>query len=218
MALSFPLGLNEFFDDLRITVAQMAPYEPRKVDRTAGGTILSASQGDAVWQGTIQIAAVNFAANPFKMEALLSVLDRAGSSFLMYDPRKCFPMSDPQGAILGSAVPRIASLSANNRELSLNDLPPGYVHTAGDLIGWQYASNPTRYALHRLVSGATADGSGATGTFEVTPFIQPGVTVGTSVALVKPVIKAVLVPSPQYGSGRAKLMPGASFDFVQTQR
>lgn len=218
MALSFPLALPEFFDGLRITVAQMAPNQPRKVDRTAGGTVLTASLGDAIWRGSIQIAAENVRTNPFKVEALLSVLDRAGSSFLMYDPRKPYPAADPGGSILGSSTPQIDSVNANNREMSLYGLPPGYVLTAGDLIGYTHGSDPTRYALHRLVSGATADGTGVTPEFEVTPFIQPGVTQGTNVTLIKPVLKAVLVPSPQYGGGRPQIVPGASFDFVQTLR
>lgn len=216
MALSFPLSLADFFDGLRIQVALMAPSEPRQIDRTASGTILTASLGEAIWRGTIQISPQAFASNPFAIEAKLSLLDRAGSSFLLYDPRKCYPHSDPDGSLISGYSPQVASLGSNNRDMSLKGLPSGYVLTAGDLIGWTYASSPTRYALHRLVSGATANGSGVTGTFEVAPFIQPGVAVNDAVTLVKPVIKAVLVPNPQYGGGRAKVMPGASFDFVQT--
>lgn len=219
MALSSPLSLAQFWDKLqRIARVQMAPYEPARIDRTAGGVVLKASLGEAVWRGTVTLHDDPLWDRAAEVEALIALAARPGMAFLIFDPRKPYPAADPDGSILGAAVPQIAALDANARELSLDDLPAGYVLTPGDLIGFEYGSSPTRYALHRLVSGATADGAGAAGPVEVTPPIRPGATTGTAVSLVRPVMKAVLEPDPQYGGAVPGLTQGASFGFVQTVR
>lgn len=218
MALTFPLSIAAFQDKFTFASAEMFLHEPRKIDRTASGQVLAASLGSAIWRGSFQVPPTGSRAEAGERDALLSVLDRAGSSFMVYDPRKPYPASDPDGTGLGGTTPAIDSLAVNNREIALRGLPAGYVLTAGDLIGWQYGSSPTRYALHRLVTGAVASGTGVTPSFELTPFVQPGVLTGTAVTLYKPPIKAVLEPGPRYGAGRLVISEGPQFGFVQTMR
>ena len=214
MALSYPLSLAAFQDKAKITVAEFVLNNPRQISRTAGGSQLSASMGSSVWRGSFETAPSNVRSEAAALDALLSVLDRAGSSFLVYDPSKPYPADDPTGATTGGASITIRSLdSSDARVMALNGLPNGFSLRAGDLIGWTYGSSPTRYALHRLVEDATG-----TNSFEVTPFIPDGAVINAAVTLIKPVMKAVLEPAPGYGSHRAVISSGKQFSFVQTLR
>lgn len=218
MALSSPLTLAQFWDTVRRSRASLTLHEPVEINRTRSGDVIPASLGSAVWRGSASLVPTNVAGEAARIEAMLALLSRPGMAFLAYDPRKPFPAVDPAGRVLGMAEPTIKTINSNRRELSLADLPPGYVLRAGDLIGWEYGSSPTRYGLHRLLEDVIADGSGDTAEFEVTPFIADAVTTSTAVSLIKPVFKAVLDAPPQYGAGQPAVFPGAQFSFVQTLR
>ncbi|MER3352442.1 MAG: hypothetical protein RLQ73_00560 [Hoeflea sp. D1-CHI-28] len=219
MALTYPLSVADFWGKLRMAATSFYLNEPQQIDRTAGGTVLKASLGESYWRGTgVMIPHRLDDLNGYEIEALLSVVNRAGSTFLCYDTRKPYPSADPDGSILGSSTPTISALNANNRQMNVTGLPSGYVLTAGDLIGWNYGSNPTRYTLHRIVKGVTASGAGTAIGFEVAPFIPSGTTTGTPVSLIRPVVKAVLEPNLSFGAGQGVIMPGAQFSFVQTMR
>ena len=86
------------------------------------------------------------------------------------------------------------------------------------MLAFQYGSNPVRHALHRIVVGGTASGSGLSPMLEVVPNLRPGAVAGLAVSLVRPTCKARVLPDPTYGSGRQALSRGASFDFIQTLR
>jgi hypothetical protein len=86
------------------------------------------------------------------------------------------------------------------------------------MLGFQYGSNPVRYALHRIVVGGTAASGGLTPLMEVVPKLRPGAVAGLPVSLIRPACKARLSPNPSYGAGRQALSRGASLDFIQTLR
>lgn len=203
MAFTYPLSLAQFQDSLMLSVAEFFLSNPRQIDRTAEGTQLTASLGSAVWQGSFTIPNLVGRGESGRQDALLSVLDRAGSSFLVYDPAKPDPASG------GTATATIGSLDANDRRVMT--ISGGPVLAAGDLMSYTYGSSPTRYALHRIVS---VSGS----TLEVTPFIPDGAQVGATIIFNKPVMKAVLRPDPDYGSQRAVVSGAKQFSFVQTFR
>lgn len=220
MALTYPLSLAQFQDKLHLTEVELFPDQPRDLNRTAGGAQVSASLGDAVWRGTFVLPrGSRLARNVAEVDALFSVLDRPGSSFLIYDPSRSFPWADPDGSILGAATPTISGIDVTDaRILGLSNLPVGYVLTAGDLIGWQYGTSPVRYALHRVVETRTAGAGGGITQLEVTPFIEKASLSGIAVQLIRPVIKAVMVPAPSYGTHRPVVTGGRQFSFVQTLR
>lgn len=219
MALPFPLTEAQFFDKLRVATVTLSAPEPLQVDRTASGAVLPASIGDPLWQGEIRLADNIFASDVFEIEALIGLLNRAGSSFLMYDPRKKYPTSDPDGSIILGSSPTIGSIASNKRDITLAGMPSGYTITAGDLLSFTYGTSPVRYALHRAVTGATVEaGQSVTGTFEVTPMLPDGAAIADPVTLSKPPLKAVLQPNPTYGAGRPAVVPGAVFGFSQTLR
>lgn len=113
---------------------------------------------------------------------------------------------------------QIASLSGNNKEMSLSALPFGYKLSGGDLLSFDYGTNPVRRALHRVILPVTASGSGVSPTFEVRPYIRPGATVGLSVTLVKAAAKVRMIPdSFNPGTNDADgITRGMSFQVRQT--
>ena len=94
-------------------------------------------------------------------------------------------------------------------------LPAGYVLTRGDYLA--FTCSGVR-ALHRIVTNTvSANGAGTTGTFEVTPRIRAGASVGLAVTLVKAACKAVLVPgSVNKGRSRKTITREMAFRFSQS--
>jgi hypothetical protein len=217
MPLTYPLTHAQFLGALRVEEVTFRLSHPQEHTRLGDGTVISASLGAALWTGTIRLAQ---AAHPrhAQMEALIALMDQPGASFLCHDPRQIAPAQDPTGSILGSAAPTIHTVAATLRELRITGLPAGYVLTAGDMLAFQYGTNPIRHALHRIVVGGTASSGGVTPLIEVVPNLRPGAVAGLAVALIRPACKARLLPDPTYGAGRQALSRGASFDFIQTLR
>jgi hypothetical protein len=87
----------------------------------------------------------------------------------------------------------IASINANRKALTLSGLPAGYVITMGDYLHVDYGT-PSRRALLQASEGATANGSGVTGEFEVRPHLRPGIATALAVTLKKPAAKVKIVP------------------------
>jgi hypothetical protein len=205
-----------FWGLLKLSSARWFLNDPQEVTRFADGSIISQSLGAALWQGEAQLSPA-YHSSAAELEARLAKLSGPGQSFFAYDPRYNGPKGDPGGVVLGASTPTIHTLDADNKRLRVAGLPAGYALSAGDYIGWQYGSNPTRYALHRLVTGATADGAGLTPLFEVYPHIRPGVITTTAVSLVRPVIKARVLSSG-YGAGVPLITQGSTFQFTQVLR
>lgn len=216
MARSYPLSVAEFFEQLPLAGISFKPGDHRTFSETGGGEVIAAGAGKRLWGGQITIDK-DYHDLIAAVDADLAALEEPGASFLIYDARKPYPISDPTGAILGAATPTIASLNANNRELTVSGLPAGYVLSKGDYIGWTYGANPTRYALHRIAVGGAANGSGVSPSIEVTPFIREGVSTGAAVSLIRVPCKAV-IPQAQYGAGRSEVSEGGSFQWQQTLR
>lgn len=218
MALSFPLSTAQFMDLLPIREMTFELSEAMETDETGGGEILTADLGARLWQGEIILGDMM----PDEADTALALIDllrRAGGSFMVHDRARPWPGADWQGAGLSSASPTIHALASSTRELRLAGLPAGYVLRPRDALAFSYGSNPTRYALHRLVAQVTANGSGITPQVEVVPNIRAGATVGAAVLLIKPACKAVIVPgSYQPGRRKARLTTGASFKWQQTLR
>jgi len=181
------------------------------------GTVISASLGASLWTGTIRLAQANHPRHA-QMEAMLALMDQPGASFLCHDPRYVGPASDPTGSILGSRTVTIHTVASNMRELRITGLPSGYVLSSGDMLAFQYGSSPVRHALHRIVVGGTASGTGLSPLLELVPNLRAGAVAGLVVSLIRPACKARLLPEPTYGSGRQALSRGASFTFIQTLR
>jgi hypothetical protein len=215
--LSYPLTNAQCLGALRVEEVTFRLSHPQEHTRLGDGTVISASLGASLWTGTIRLAPANHPRHA-EMEALIGLMDQPGATFLCHDPRYLGPANDPTGAILGSRTVTVHSVASNMRELRLTGLSSGYALSAGDMLGFQYGSNPVRYALHRIVIGGTASSSGLTPMLELVPNLRPGAVAGLTVSLIRPVCKARILPEPSYGAGRQALSRGASFEFIQTLR
>ncbi len=205
-----------FFDLLRKHRIKFRLNEPTETNRLANGEVITASLGAALWVGEVTCFQSHYS-DAQEIEARLDKLQRPGEFFEAYDPRFTGPKSDPDGSLLGAASPVISGLGGDNKTLTISGLPAGYDLTAGDYLGWQYGTDPVRYALHRIEVGATASAGGITPAITVSPHIRPGVSPGAAVSLIRPRIKARLV-SAEYGNARPMFTEGARFSFTQSLR
>ena len=127
------------------------------------------------------------------IQALIDALGPSGT-FYLHNPAQLGPRDDPTGAGLAGHTVGINTVGSDNKSLRLEGLPAGYRVSRGDMLHFDYASSPTRRALHRIVEDATANIAGITGFFEVRPFLKAGVTSGLVVTLVRAAAKMMLEP------------------------
>lgn len=216
MALTFPLTLANFLDRLSVALMEFDLGEAMQVDETGRGEVLTASMGARLWQGQVDLAPRNFGADA-PQSALIQAIRDPGRPFLMTDLSRPGPTADPAGVILGSATPVLAATQAGGRQVQLTGLPAAYVLTPGDRFAFDYGSSPTRRALHEIVTGGVASGSGVSPWAEVVPTVRAGWTGTPAVTMLRPACKAVILP----GTARAARMlrnraEGMSFRFIQT--
>lgn len=213
MALAFPLG-PELFASLPVASTAFDLVEAMITSgRTAGGSILTASSGARLWQGSVSLYPMLPAAAE-GVRAKLNVLREPGRSLFV---RQC-PASHTAAKMAITGV-TIAVLASNGRELRLAGLPQGFVLRAGDPISFAYGSNPIRYAYHRIVNDQVVAGATQTPLIEVTPAIRPGADVGAPVEISRPFFKAIVVPgSVSAGTAARPFVSGISFDIQQTLR
>ena len=230
MPLTFPLALETFADVLGVTSATFVLNEPVMSARSAGGTIYTAANGSAMWEGSITTRIAK-ASDGLRVEALMDALRGAGRSFLWCDPTRAGPQNDPDGAILSHRRLAIAALGESRLKIgpqsgypAIKGFPPELRLLPGDMIGFEYGSNPVRYALHRVAPAKAKyvhQGAGVTEWIDVLPAIRPGALVGAVASLVRPVCKAVPVPGSIQGGERVAdgmLYAGWTLQWRQTLR
>lgn len=216
MAYSFPLTLAQFMDLLPIAEMTFDMPEAVEISETGAGEALAADLGARLWTGEIRLDAMSNDEEAV-VSAMLDVLRRAGASFRCYDARRPRPRDDLAGTKLGGATPTLTAVSASTREIQISGLPAAYRIQRGDMIGWTYGSDPTRFALHRAASDVTASAGGVASLIEVSPNVRDGWTAGAAVTLYRPVCKAIVIPgSVQPGRRRSTITTGMSFRFRQT--
>lgn len=220
--LTTPLSVAAFIDSSLFSGASMTFMLPdnRRFNRTAGGLVLGSERGARLWQGSITLTP-RLNADAAAIDALLMFLTSGENSFFLYDCRSPFPKMDPAGTLVAASSPILAAVAANRQDINISGLPVGYVLSPGDTLSFAYGSSPTRYALHKVVVGATASAFGVISNLQVTPQLRPGYTAGvTAIVLRKPVMKAQIMPGTYrpstYQAGR--LSAPAAFDFTQTLR
>lgn len=218
MTLTFPLPASTFFGTLPITSFTFDLGEALEMNETGNGEILTADIGQRLWRIDCACPGLQYTEIE-RVKAKLDVLRYAGRSLIISAMPMKAPQNDPTGAILGLSAPVLNMVAGNNRELRIGGLPAGYVLDCGDVLSFQYGSNPVRYAYHRIIVGGAANGAGLSPLLEVAPFIQPGYSLGAAVKLIKAELKAVYVPgSFNAGSSAQGWTNGVKFSFVQTLR
>jgi len=215
MALTFPLSLAQFFDGLCAAEAQFYLGDAAATNRDAGGNIFTHSMGAMLWQGSVALRGRRIG-DASLIASKIDMLRQPGRTFYATPYGRDYPQADPTGTVLGVAAPTIQSVAGNNRDVTIQALPAGYVLTAGDFIGWDYGG---RTALHQIVVGGTASGGGVL-TVEVSHPVRPTVTAGTAVRLTRPYCKCIIDPESvtPFTSRRRRWSDGAAFTFTQTLR
>jgi hypothetical protein len=194
MAISFPrtdvLSSVSFEDQPQFQLVSRQEFS-----RTAFGTTIGKDLGSAIWFAaytTISLANDD----ALKFEAYLNSLDGAVFPFEAWDLRRPYPKSNQTGAFNDTGI--LNSVNANNKALSISGLDAGFVLSVGDYLSFNYTTAyGTSRALHQVMEGVTANGSGLTSEFEVRPHIRPGWTLSgptTAVRLKKPAGLFTLVP------------------------
>lgn len=215
MALADPLPLASFADLLPVASVKWKLREHQEISGLGSGQILVAELAPPLWTADVVLAAMRNE-DAGKVQGLIESLDGGLRSFYLYAPQRIGPQSDPDGTLLSTSTVKIYSLDVNNKEMRLYGLPPGFVLSAGDFMSFDYGSNPTRRAFHRVLNTVTADGSGITPTFEVRPHLRSGVATDIVVTLVKASAKVMIVPgSFDPGTADPVVTTGMSFSAIQ---
>jgi len=219
MALADTLTLANLWDALHIRAVTFHLPENIISDTTGGGEQLTAARGVRLWTASVELATDRTADVAARDAALASIRTSGRALFVSPWPLH-FPPADPTGALLGAAVPKLAAVAANNRDINISSLPANYVIAPGTFLSFSYGSNPTRYALHQVVVGKTASGAGLATAVEVTPPLRPGWAVNANIAFKPPVMRATYTPGsyapPQHQLGGHAT--GGGFSLTQTLR
>lgn len=187
---------------------------------TRGGLVQVAAVGVDLWVASYETAPMR-EVEAEAWRAWLHSLRGGALFFKMCNPVRRYALAYPTGygaltrAGGGSFSAGTATLSAiatTRDTITLTTLPASFVLTVGDLVSIPFGS--AGRALHRVVEGATANGSGqATVTIEAT--IPLAVSTGVTVDLLKPwcngVVDAKSIKS-QWTGGR---MCSIAFDATQ---
>ena len=219
MTVNNPTQLGGFWSRLKIQSMDWALLSATVSSRTESGETITAARGTRLWSGSVTLAPM-YHRDAAAIKAPLQLLAGADRSFFCHPP-VWSPSVDPGGAIIAGYSPTIAGIAADRIQMRIANLPPLYRLRTGEYLSFAYGSNPTRYALHQIMGDdPIADAvTRQTGLFEVRPAIRPGATVGASVTLYKPVIRAQLIrDSISYGTAQGAVTTGISFSFIQTLR
>lgn len=216
MAYSFPVPLNTFFETFRIQSVQFDLKEAFETDETGSGEILSADVGARLWEMQVNFKLADYREGE-ALKAKLNVLRYAERSLIIHAIPSMYPTNDPNGTILGASVVTLDAVALNNREITLGGLPPGFRLEPGDCLSFQHAGAVQKFMFHQVANTRAASGAGVITQLEVTPFVEPGWPVGGAVQLIKPRMKAVLVPgSFNPGSTGQLVTSGITATFRQT--
>lgn len=220
MSLTFPLGLASFLDLLPIAEVRFRLDPSLEYSETGEGEVISHDIGARLWSGEIVLDRARH--DELRgVEALIGYLHRAAGTFLVRDTRAPGPLLDPFGTALGAAQPEISEVATDGLTLSISGVPSGYALSAGDYLAFTYGSNPSRYALHRVLASSQAQsiGGGSFGIADipVDPPVREGAGPEIPVELIAPACKARLVEA-DYGRGRSVISQGGVITWKQTLR
>ena len=211
MAVSFPLAVTAFMDLLKTEA--VVPYLDFQQELSfigSGGTIAK-DLAPALWRAAIRTVPMDHDELAYFM-AMIEAMHGSTNTFYCYDTTRRYPKLDPTGSIVGSSAVKINGVSGTTA-LSLKALPASYVISVGDLLSFDYGSTPSR-AFHRALEQVTANGSGVTGNFDVSPPLRSGAAADISVSLKKPSCIMRMVPGSFRVDAGVKFAT-AGFDAIQ---
>lgn len=213
MAISFPIGIHEHFEQdsaggLKVIQRNFLLTDPRSLDETVGGDAIVATYGTNLWYGDVTVVPLHNALQR-KLEAKVRVLGRHDARFYIGDV-----MDDPIPGLTGTQT-LAAVNSTDNHIIRIAGLPSGLVLPVGTKISFDYGGG--RRALHEIGTRGAASSSGEL-TVTVFPILQPGWVIGNTVQLGdQSRCKAFMVPgSLKPGTAGPDSTPGFTFGWRQT--
>lgn len=159
--------------------------------RQANGRTVVKDLGSPLWRMTAQSKRLRPNALDY-WRARLNALESGLRTFKGYKLSRTYPVAHPKGswptggAFDGAGA--IHSVGGNNKSLRVDEIPPGFKFSVGDMISIGPGD------LHEVMESATADGSGITPSFEVRPHFWPGVAVNDDVLVYRPYCLMAIVP------------------------
>lgn len=205
-------------DELTIVGMSFPPQPMIEVSPLRSGRQISKDLGPTLWRGHYQSSRMR----PDKAgiarawyDTLLSI-----EEFYGYDKLRQYPLaySNGWGGLLVSGSPfsgagQLVSVNANNKEMTIDHLPIGFVLSPGDYLAYDYATSLR--ALHRCSAAATANGSGQS-TVEVRPHIRPGFTAGAAIQFYRAAARMIILPGSYQEDIVARVFTTISFDAIQS--
>lgn len=195
-----------------VTQATFMPVFGQEVSGLANGALIAKELRPTYWRARLACDRLTHD-QAMAIMAIIGSLQGSINTLYVWNPLKQYPVTDPDGSILGSSNVQINALGPVANDLSLKGLPAGFVLSRGDMLSFVWGT--THVALHQVVDETvTANGSGVTPTFKVAPYILSGAAVDAVVTLKRSYMESRLVPNGYDGSG-ASVISQASLDFVQ---
>ncbi|GHC61654.1 hypothetical protein [Limoniibacter endophyticus] len=211
------MALPEILDILADWPGWSTAFDIKRRQERSGSTsgrIYVKDIGDPLWVASYQT--VSLRPNDLdRWRARLDALEEGGRLFYGRHLARCYPIAYPRGSWTPasfSGLGAVASLGANRKSLTVDDLPAGFRLQEGDLI--QIGAHD----LHRVVENATANASGVTPLFEIRPHLWPLAAVGQPVSVLRPRCLMAIVPGSI--SSTADLATGRgtiSFDAIEAR-
>lgn len=175
-AIAFPRDIPA---ELKLVGLSFPPSPMIEITPLRSGALIAKDLGPTLWKPSFRST---------EMEAADAGVIRAWCASLLstepfygYDKLREYPLAYPLPTgftgltVAGDAFSgkcALASVATNKVELGLSALPVGFILSPGDYIAFDYGSSNGR-ALHMVIVGGTADGSGAL-SIEVRPPLRVG--------------------------------------------
>lgn len=209
------LTLSQFIDNLRINSYSFDLTENLVTPgKTGSGTVLVASSGNRLWQGTVSCSSWTHDGQR-ELDSLIHQIQTAGHFFEFSPKLAQYPAKDSKGLLLGAASVRITNPAAGYN-VSFTGLPNAYKLTAGDYFSYLHAATGT-HRLHEIAESKTAATNGTLTIRMVNPFLANALPVNnTNATFIKPKVTCRYMPNTnKFGMVNLDHKAGASFSFIQ---
>jgi hypothetical protein len=211
VALANPLPKADFANTLRVASVDFRANWNQQSSLTGGGIRTYKDRGPMLWSADVTTVPMTHAEANALM-ALINSRNGGIKSVLLFDPRVLGPSTDPDGALFGSAAPKVGTIT-DRFTVAFTDFPANYVIPAGTYIEIKF--DTSRYYLGLTVESRTANGSGAVAALEVTPALPAGIETGDAVTVIRAAMKARIVPNSAYPASVTALHTSLRFTAEQ---
>lgn len=209
MALSHPYTLDFL---AKCLLGDRIPLELRRFDEMSGsgdGRFWGAQMATPLWGASYALTAHD-AAHAREINAKIYALDGVSKPFLWADPYYKGPAS---GVTAGLDNVTIGGISPERGSISLENLPAGFVLSAGDYISIRHSNG--RIYFGQFAEGGRASETGFLGGRELRPYLPFGVGPGSPVVLVQPRFRAIVAEYTPFASFKGRWGDSAAITILQ---